>query len=101
MDVIGALKPYGYSSIHIPCSYGAGGGVGVLFQTTPKLVKTTFLPAFRTFEQLECTISFGYSCLHLVVVYRPPPSRVNGFTVKDFYEEFTLTVKDLFEEFVT
>ena len=23
------------------------------------------------------------------MVYRPPPSRVNGFTVKDFFEEFT------------
>ena len=84
MDVIGTLALDGYSFIHIPHSYGAGGGVGVLFKKTLKLVKTTFLPAFRTFEQLECTISLGNSCLHLVVVYRPP-SRVNGFTVKDFF----------------
>ena len=50
LDVIGALTPDGYSFIHIPRSYGAGGGVGVLFKKTLKLVKTTFLPAFRTFD---------------------------------------------------
>ena len=89
LDVIGALTPDGYSFILILRSYGAGGGVEVLFKKTLKLVKTSFLPSFRTFEQLECTISLDNSCLHLVVVYRPPPSRVNGFTVKDILEEFT------------
>ena len=46
LDVIGALTPDGYSFIQIPCSYGAGSGVGVLFKKTLKLIKTRFSSSF-------------------------------------------------------
>ena len=42
---------------------------------------------FDLFECLEATLTSG-TAVHLVVIYRPPPSKANRFSDKKFLDEF-------------
>ena len=57
-----------------------GGGVGIL---TKSLLKVRALPlkSHTSLESMEVSIATSKSHVHLVVVYRPPPSRKNKLTV--------------------
>ena len=64
-----------------------------------------FLPRFRlrilaisscdescilsSFEHFDLNIISGDKVYRLVTVYRPPPSKKNGFTVEKFFSEFS------------
>ncbi len=41
------------------------------------------------FEHLDCELSVRKSFFHVGVVYRPPPSTTNGFSVTRFLDEWT------------
>jgi hypothetical protein len=73
---------------------GRGGGVGVLFKAgfKYKLVEKTFRPT--SFEYMEVIIYTHGTPLHLIVLYRPPPSVKNKLTVGLFCDEFTSFLED-------
>lgn len=50
---------------------------------------------FSTFEHFDLTITSGNKVFRLVTVYRPPPSRKNGFTVERFFSEFSSFLEEL------
>ncbi|XP_072021839.1 uncharacterized protein [Amphiura filiformis] len=92
--IIGELTPPGYTYLNVPRPSGTrGGGIGVVFKTPLKLrqipqeIHTTY------FEHVYIT-DFTKR-LTLVVIYRPPPSRDNGFRTSDFLTEFDSFVDDI------
>jgi hypothetical protein len=80
--------PKGYSFVHIPRPNRRGGGVGLLFRDCFVYRKHP-CHLEKSFECLEATLTYGSSPIHLMIVYRPPPSKKNGFTKKQFLNEFT------------
>ena len=42
-----------------------------------------------SFERLDLNLSVKSDVIHLIIVYRPPPSAKNGYTVKQFMSEFS------------
>ena len=94
-----ALCPDGYSFIGKPrITDTHGGGVGLVFRS-----KFSVIPSyigcrsnFRTFELLSVKIGMK-SDFHLIMLYRPPPSRKNKFAESEFLSE----IEDLLTELTT
>jgi hypothetical protein len=79
--------PDGYSFVHLPRPNRRGGGVGVLYRNNLKVqVNPSFSAA--SFESLEVLLTLNSTHIRLFVIYRPPPSTVNGLTKALFFEEF-------------
>ena len=57
-------------------------------------------PKCTSFEHLDVTICYGKFKAHLVIIYRPPPSRKNKLTVSMFFEEFSQLIEHLMEEYI-
>ena len=89
-----AITPPGYSLCHVPRSQGTGGGVALLFKTSLN-VSQTQCKSYHSFEVIELKLSFA-NCLTMLlsVIYRPPPSKKNGFTNKQFLDEFSNFIDD-------
>ncbi|XP_072015955.1 uncharacterized protein [Amphiura filiformis] len=69
-----------------------GGGVAVLLRRGFDIViNPSFLA--KSFEQMDVTISSKSSSIRLYVIYRPYPSKVNKFTAKMFFDEFSAFVE--------
>ncbi len=85
---IGDISLNGFTFHHKPRDQRRGGGVGIL---TKSLLKVRALPhkPHTSFESIEASIATSKSHVHLVVVYRPPPSKKNKLTVASFLAEFT------------
>ena len=79
--------PDGFCFDHHPRSDRNGGGVGFICRREMKPVKREICPA-KTFEFCEWKIKFQNTELLVVVVYRPPYSNKNKWTVNEFIEEF-------------
>ena len=45
---------------------------------------------FTHFEHMDCTVISNYVNLRLCIVYRPPPSKRNGFKNSVFFDEWSL-----------
>ena len=58
-------------------------------------VKPQTSARFKSFEYMECLVKLGNVWLRIVTVYRPTPSRSNGFTVRQFINEFTTLLEVL------
>ena len=85
---IGELVPEGYSFKHIPRPPGQeGGGVAILFKSNIKFKLVTRRSATH-FESLECVLSTSDCSFGLAVIYRPRPTKVNGFRNSVFFEEW-------------
>ena len=86
--IIKSLLPKGYSLFHVPRTYSTGGGVAIVYKDCIT-VKPQISTKFNSFEYMECLVKLGNNWTRVVAIYRPPPSQVNGFTVKQFINEFT------------
>ena len=86
---MGNLCPPGFKYFSQPLSNGKGGGVAVIYKSNLKIKKLS-QTSFSSFEHLQILIQLPDTLgLSLTVVYRPPPSKKNGFTVQQFLEEIS------------
>ena len=92
--VIGECTPPGYAFINAPRNASTrGGGIGVLYKSSLKLMMKKSDLCFSTFEFAHIT---DLSCsINLFVVYRPPPSAANRYTCPDFLREFDEFVSEI------
>ena len=89
-----AICPPGYRLCHIPRSHGVGGGVAILYKSNLNVFQTQ-CKHYNSFELIELKFYFNSnSTLLLSVIYRPPPSKKNGYTTKQFLDEFSNFVDD-------
>ena len=82
------ICPQDYVFNHIPRTTGTGGGVGLLFKKNLKIKKLQ-TRTFRSFELMEVLLHTSSLTTRIVVVYRPPPSSINGLTSSLFFTEFS------------
>ena len=92
--IIKALLPVNYDLFHVPRFGTTGGGVALIFKNCISMKPLTSV-RYVTFEYLECLMQLDSKCIRIVSVYRPPPSRANGFTFNQFLDEFTLLLEKL------
>ena len=86
-SVVAEITPPGYTLQHIPRPMRRGGGVGIMIKDSIKTVASE-CQVFKSFEYIEKKIVIRSLSYLLVVVYRPPPSTKNSFTVPMFLDEF-------------
>ena len=87
-SIIDSICPPGYKYIgkpRPPSKGNRGGGVGFVMRSALD-VKPSTCHAYRTFEYASIKIK-GKKPLHVVLLYRPPPSQKNGFTPTEFLAE--------------
>ena len=96
--VIDQCVAHGYTLHHTPRTSGRrGGGVGILVNNA---IKVTFRqihvsPQITSFELMEAVLTICSISLRLIVIYRMPPSKINGLKTGTFYEEFSEYVEKL------
>ena len=96
--VIDQCVAHGYTLHHSPRTSGRrGGGVGILVNNA---IKVTFRrihvsPQITSFELMEAVLTIYSISLRLIVIYRMPPSKINGLKTGTFYEEFSEYVEKL------
>ena len=85
-DLTNSLKDY--AVYHLPSSTRRGGGLAVIVRKGLHVLRneSCILPSF---EHFDLNIISGDKVYRLVTVYRPPPSKKNGFTVERFFSEFS------------
>ncbi len=96
------ITPHGYKLLSCPRLDGPGGGIELICRFNISTESLKFLPA-TTFEVKGLRINNGDRyIMSLFIIYRPPPSPKNGFTIAKFLEEFercidgiALTSKDI------
>ncbi|KAK2144742.1 hypothetical protein LSH36_734g01020 [Paralvinella palmiformis] len=97
--VLSDIIPSGYDILHTARSGSRGGGVAVVFKqglNMKKIVSTTSdVHAYTHFEHLDCYVSTGAKPSRLCVIYRPPPSKQNGFTKTVFFDEWASYLDEL------
>ena len=77
-SVVQECADYGYKLFHIPRPTRRGGGVGILVKDNISIVGNTIEHlAHTTFEHIELLITSISIHIRLVVVYRPPQSKIN------------------------
>ena len=84
--VISDITPTGYVFRRVS-RVKRGGSVAVLCKKSLK-AKTNLVKRFNSFEYMDIMLESNSKSLRVVVVYRPPPSRTNGFTTELFLNEF-------------
>ena len=92
------LTPPGYSLVHFPRPGNKGyGGVGLLHAKTMSVSKraSCLNTDMASFEAFDINFDIGSKAIHVVVVYRPPPSSRNKLTVSQFFTEFPQVLVDL------
>ena len=57
---------------------------------TIKTLDSTRNGIFTHFEHMDCTVISNYVNVRLCIVYRPPPSKRNGFNNSVFFDEWSL-----------
>ena len=88
---IGELVPPGYSIKHAPRQNKAqGGGVALIHKSEipVTVVQSTRSGAYTNFEYIDCNVKLHRSSMRFAVIYRPPPSKANGFTVDSFMSQW-------------
>ncbi len=89
---IGDLEPTGSKLSHVPRP-SRGGGVGLMHKKTLRIKPQKQKP-FISFEHSEFLLTAA-KIFRIVIIYRPPPSPKNKFTVSMFLEEFTSLLERL------
>ena len=67
---------------------GHGGRIGIIFKKPLKL-KITTLKNFNSFEYLKATLKSTTKVLRVIIIYRPPASKINTSSTVTFFSEFT------------
>ena len=87
--LLNELIPDGFKFIHEPCSARRGGGLAVIYKKNTAVKKKTLEESkFVNFECQNCTITLNDKSVFLGIVYRPPPSKANGFPKSSFFKEW-------------
>jgi hypothetical protein len=89
-----AICPPGYSISHAPRCGRRGGGVAIMHRDS---IHLTVQPPYKTksFESLEAMLTISSTSVRLVILYRPPPSKVNKTTKVQFTEDFSTYLETL------
>ena len=91
-SVIDQCEAKGYILHHIPISSGRKrGGVGILLNNRIKLVTRLVHvnTSISSFESIEAVITICSISIRLAIIYRMPPTMVNGIKIATFCEEFS------------
>ena len=84
------LIPQGYSIKQLPRpGQRRGGGVALIYRSSIQVSCKHSAVAYQSFEHLDCEISTKFKNFTLSVIYRPPPSNVNGLSVGTFLDEWS------------
>ena len=81
-DLTNSLEDY--TVYHLPRSTRRGGGPAVIARKGLHVLRNKSC-VLSSFEHFDLTITSGEKVSRLVTVYRPPPSKKNGFTVERFF----------------
>ena len=84
--IIGECTPLGYSFFNFPRPGDKHGGIAFICKSSLKLTISPTPLDTVTFEHASMTDNS--KTFRLTAVYRPPPSKVNGFKYNQFMEEF-------------
>ena len=79
---------YGYKLFHVPRLYRRGGGVALLIKDGINVIQQDHHPQ-RSFEYMELLITTVLIHVRVVVIYRPPISKMNKFTKSQFIHDFS------------
>ena len=91
--IIKEILPEGFSFKSVPRTNGNGGGLLLVFKSN---LKIKFVERENvSFEQLFCEVKLAKTTLKLLVLYRPPPNKTNGFTNAQFLNEFSDSIGQL------
>ena len=93
--VLNELLPPGYDIQHVDRER-KGGGVALIYKKDISFRNIVPTTEITQFELLDCIIKVNKLSTRLVVVYRQPPSRKNGFR----YENFAIEWSSYIEQFV-
>ena len=92
-DLTNSLEDY--TVYHLPRSTRRGGGPAVIARKGLHVLRNKSC-VLSSFEHFDLTITSGDKVSRLVTVYRPPPSKKNGFTVERFFfSEFSALSDEL------
>jgi len=86
------LVPRGYEFNHIPRkSDRRGGGIGVIYKSglIVKVSKSKTTEMYTHFENMNCIINIGRVTVKCCIIYRPPPSKQNGFRSSIFFDKWS------------
>ena len=66
-------------------------GEGLLVSNAIKVIfkRINVSPLITSFELMEAVLTICSVSLRLIVIYRMPPSKINGLKTGTFYEEFS------------
>ena len=84
---IAEMCPTGYQFHHVRRKNTRGGGVGLLLKKHIK-VKKQSQKEFSSFEYLDVTLNNYNIFIRTIIIYRPPPSKVNNLRTSMFFKEF-------------
>ncbi|KAK6180393.1 hypothetical protein SNE40_012558 [Patella caerulea] len=79
---------------HQPRKLRKGGGVGLLARSNLHIKLKTSNP-FRSFQYLDASIHSSSQLFSTIIIYRPPYSDKNKWTVNDFLTEFSTLLEEL------
>ena len=84
--ILAELQPQGYKTVHAPRK-SRGGEVAIMHKDSITITSSKQC-SFHSFESLEC-LMHTTPTVRLITIYRPPPSRANGHTFKNFMDEIS------------
>jgi hypothetical protein len=89
-QVFSELVPPGYNILHVARPDKRGGGVAVLFKEGLGVQTVNHKDdVFTQFEHMECSVKTDTTQVRLCLIYRPPPSTKNGFSITKFFDEWS------------
>ncbi len=92
---VGELTPPGCSFLDYPRGASTyGGGIGIIFKSDIKLANHPTRIDTRTFEHAR--VVDKTSGVNFTIVYRPPPSKENGFKSSEFLPEFDQFMHEMY-----
>jgi hypothetical protein len=87
-QAVNAITPAGYKCLHVPRPVREGGGVALVFKSNLCAKLYDAKAQVTQFEHMEVLVSHDCNIFLLAIVYRPPPTSVNGLRVADFFTEW-------------
>ena len=80
------LCPPGYTMHQSNRSHRQGGGIACIYKEHLSLTKID-PPTFTTFEIMEMLLNINSIRVHVVTIYRPPPSQANRYSLRTLMAE--------------
>ena len=94
--VINTLVPCGYELHSVSRPHGTrGGGVAVLYKSGLTVKPIPVRDNYTNFEHSDYYVTIRAVTFRLCVVYRPPPSKRNGFSNTVFFDQWSAFLDDI------